>query len=538
MLIRSVRSKLDEDGAFDSGFDDNGPFRVTPEAGGVSLESALRDYGPAAIDDLIPRLRAIAHILDTAHGAGHVHGALHPSKVIVHDDATSLVAGRVPIAPYAAPETADGPPTKASDQYALAAIAYEWLFGRPIERPADRPVEVRTMPGVDRVRLSKAFTRALAPNPAARFASCNDFCSAVADAVVPAMPLLAFDDDDPVGPFVPERLDQPASFDSGGERASAAPGSPGVDDLKIITEEAPLAATTFDSQGEEPVLTRDEPPDLDAIDPIAMAPVASWNPDAVSRPAPRESQRFGGFALILATIVGSIFGFAAGYMARPRALQSGPVQEIAQPKPTENAVAAPEAAVAAPAPAPSTAKGAGASAAPANAGRLLVRSTPSGASVSVDGVAQGVTPAALRDLPMGARTIVVARRGYIPETRRVVITSARPSRSLDVRLAAEAAAPPRPTTSASAVKGRSGEISPKPAATTGALSIDSRPGGAAVTINGTPSGTTPLLINDLAPGEYRILMAMPGYRNFATTVRVVAGERVRAAASLTALEQQ
>jgi len=34
------------------------------------------------------------------------------------------------------------------------------------------------------------------------------------------------------------------------------------------------------------------------------------------------------------------------------------------------------------------------------------------------------------------------------------------------------------------------------------------------------------------------MMAMPGYHNFATTVRVVAGERVRAAYSLTALEQQ
>ena len=89
---------MDEDGArFDSGFDDNGPFRVTPEAGGVSLESALRDYGPAAIDDLIPRLRAIARDLDAAHAAGHVHGALHPSKVIVHDDATSLIAGSVAV---------------------------------------------------------------------------------------------------------------------------------------------------------------------------------------------------------------------------------------------------------------------------------------------------------------------------------------------------------------------------------------------------------------------------------------------------------
>jgi hypothetical protein len=150
--------------------------------------------------------------------------------------------------------------------------------------------------------------------------------------------------------------------------------------------------------------------------------------------------------------------------------------------------------------------------------------------VSVDGVDKGVTPLALRDLPMGARNIVVARSGYIAETRRVVITTTRPSRSLDVRLSAEAtAAAPRPSTPATI--GR-------PAITTGSLNVDSRPSGAAVTINGKPSGTTPMTLNDLAPGEYQILMAMPGYRNFATTVRVVAGERVRAAASLTALEQQ
>ncbi len=74
--------------------------------------------------------------------------------------------------------------------------------------------------------------------------------------------------------------------------------------------------------------------------------------------------------------------------------------------------------------------------------------------------------------------------------------------------------------------------------TTGTLAVDSRPSGAAVTINGKPSGSTPLTINDLAPGEYQILMTMPGYRNFATTVRVVAGERARAAASLTAVEQE
>ena len=83
---------------------------------------------------------------------------------------------------------------------------------------------------------------------------------------------------------------------------------------------------------------------------------------------------------------------------------------------------------------------------------------------------------------------------------------------------------------------RASEGGNRPAVATGSLSVDSRPMAAAVTINGKPSGNTPVTINDLAPGEYRVVMVMAGYRNFATTVRVVAGERARAAASLTAQE--
>lgn len=533
----------DEEGAlFDSGFDGGEPFRVTPEAGGVSLESALRDYGPAAIDDLIPRLRAIAHALDAAHAAGHVHGALHPSKVIVHDDATSIIAGSVPVAPYAAPEMADGTATPASDQFGLAAIAYEWLFGRPIDRPADRPVEVRTMPGVDRVTLSKAFTRALAPDPADRFASCTQFCGAVANAVIPELPfdsqraggLLAQDKPslalepedelaDPVGPFLPEAVERPAL---------------NVDDLKIVADESP-----FDSERANAFLVQDKLPDQETTYPLIAAPVpvpvASWNPGASSNASrSTDPQRFGPMALFLAVIVGAVFGFAAGYMARPRALQTGPAQAIAVAPGADAPLQAGRAGEAGgtdqvsarPAPPASPAPPAPAS------GRLLIRSTPSGASVSVDGVAKGVTPLALRDLETKTLSVVVARRGYIPETRTISITSARPARSLDVRLSAEAAAP-----SASAAAGRSGASAPKrgrPATSTGSLKIDSRPSGAAVTINGRPGGHTPLALNDLSPGEFRIVMTLQGYRNFATTVRVVAGERTRAAASLTALEQQ
>lgn len=561
---------MNEDGApFDSGFDDAGPFRVSPESGSVSLESALRDFGPAAIDDLIPRIRALAASLDAAHRAGVVHGALHPSKVFVTDDATSLVAGKGAHAPYAAPEVLGGHgATPKSDQYSLAAITYEWLFGRPLSLRGDRPIEFRAMPGVDRVALSKAFNRALSSRAEDRFASCAAFVDAFAGAIVPELPLLADVDDfaaeDELAPpatarpesdelrrdnpvVVPVELtpvDQVASFEAERDDALLAQDRPNPDDVKSVAE-------PFDSERENAFLAQGNEPHLDAIDPrLSEAPpvaVPAWNPSATATSAPRtmETPSFGPIALFFALIVGAVFGFAAGYMAKPRALQSGPPQTIATAPGTESEVA--KTTEAATTKAPSTKapdapapKALQAPQAPAAIGRLLVRSTPSGASVSVDGVAKGVTPLALRDLDAGTRSVTIARRGYIPETRRILITKERPARTLEVRLAA-ASAPepvsPKPSGGGGPRPGTPASLG-KPAVTTGTLAIDSRPTGAAVTINGKPSGSTPLTINDLAPGEYQILMTMPGYRNFATTVRVVAGERARAAASLTAVEQE
>lgn len=496
---------MNEEGAlFDSGFDDTGPFRVTPDAGGVSLESALRDFGPAAIDDLIPRLRAIAARLDAAHHAGAVHGALHPRTIWITDDSTSLLAGSGSARPYLAPEVAaGGVATPAADQFAFAAIAYEWMFGKPISGPAERPVEVRNLPGIDRAALSKAFSRALAPEPSRRFASCAAFCAAVQESVVPSLPLGALaDDEDPVEPFVPE-------------------APPAIPDLPIIAEESTAAAAQ---------------PDLDVINPgpspIPAVAVDSWRPSAMAIPERQPTPRFGALALILATLLGAVFGFAAGYMARPRALQTAPIasglsaEDAPAPTPAPVAPKAPET----PTPARKAPEAPQAQVPSARIGRLLVRSSPSGASVSVDGVSRGVTPLALRELDLGAREIAIERRGYIAEKRRVVLTEARPSRSVEVRLsAAAAAAPVRPAPPASQAR---------PAATAGVLAVESRPPGAAVTINGKPVGVTPLTINDLAPGDYRITMTLAGYRDFATTVRVVAGERVRAAASLTAQEQE
>lgn len=480
---------------------------------GDSLDAALRDYGPAAIDDLLPRLRTIAETLDAAHATGQVHGSLHPQNIFVSADQTLVVglgeaAGTLAAAdrpgrqPYAAPEVAAGGAARpASDQFSLAAIAFEWMFGRRISGPAVRPIEVRALPGIDRDALAKAFTRALAPEAGDRFASCAAFCAALEAAVIPVLPLGGTNEDVLETAFLPE------------------PVAPVPTDLDALDRVAPVAPAVVMEEKHlefEPALS---PP---------IAPVTSWQPSAAYAPA-KPAERFSGGMLIASCLVGMVVGFAAGYMARPRALQAGPVQTMAAPIGAGKAGRAGEART--PGTGAMVASAPPAQPAPANIGRLLIRSTPSGATVEVDGVARGTTPVALRDLELGSRTITVSRRGYIAEQQRVVLTAARPSRSLELRLtAAAAAASPRPAGS------RAGAGGAAAIATTGVLVIESRPPGATVVVDGKNRGVTPLVIEALAPGDYRVSLSLAGYQPFATTVRVVAGERARAAASLSVQE--
>ncbi len=520
---------------------------VTDVVDGDSLDAALRDYGPAAIDDLLPRLRTIAEALDAAHATGQVHGSLHPQNIFVSAESTHVTWLEAGVEtsirlPYSAPEIVSGSPAlAASDQFALAAITFEWLFGRRITGPAVRPVEVRALPGVDRDAMARAFTRALAPEPATRYSSCTAFSNAIAGAVIPVLPLGDVADDNVLDTeFLPE-----AVVDTPVESLAVEPPSL-VLDADLAIDEAPLDMF-------EPALAPEAIDQPEGLSPRfregllpPIEPVTSWQPSASYTPT-KTAERFSGGMLIVSCLVGMVVGFAAGYMAKPRALQSAPIaqglaSEAGRALGASEAGGAgrvgtegtlPSAQPAQPAPPAQPAS----QEVPAS-GRLLIRSTPSGASVDVDGVARGLTPLALRDLALGSRAISVTRRGYLTEERRVVLTSGRPSRSLEIRLL------PPP----SAAEGRSGETAPKPAgsragvggaaaaAATGGLLIESRPAGASVVIDGKPRGTTPLTVAAMAPGNYRINLSLAGYQPFATTVRVVAGERTRAAASLSVQE--
>ena len=54
----------------DAGLDEIEAYFVTRLVDGTSLDAALRDFGPAAIEDLVPRLKSLAGALDAAHHVG------------------------------------------------------------------------------------------------------------------------------------------------------------------------------------------------------------------------------------------------------------------------------------------------------------------------------------------------------------------------------------------------------------------------------------------------------------------------------------
>ena len=179
----------------DAGAEDQEPFLVSDLVPGEALDVALQKYGPGAITDLLPRVRSLAEALDLAAEQDLCHGAIHPRDVIVSDGTWLTGIGVAPILgkrgagvpirrPYTAPEVGKGEaPTPASDQFALAALTFEWLFGEVITGPAYTPMEVPALPEVRVEQLSDAFTTALAPEPSARFANCRGFVESLAAAL-------------------------------------------------------------------------------------------------------------------------------------------------------------------------------------------------------------------------------------------------------------------------------------------------------------------------------------------------------------------
>jgi serine/threonine-protein kinase len=113
----------------------------------------------------LPILRQIAAALDHAHGQGVVHRDVKPGNILVGEDGTAKL-GDLGIAraigatqitsegsvvgtlPYMSPERLAGPGSGGppSDVYALAAVAYELLSGRPPAEPTSSEQAAKAPP--------------------------------------------------------------------------------------------------------------------------------------------------------------------------------------------------------------------------------------------------------------------------------------------------------------------------------------------------------------------------------------------------------
>ena len=210
-------------------------------------------------------------------------------------------------------------------------------------------------------------------------------------------------------------------------------------------------------------------------DEVEVAPAIGWNPEAdaaepptvaaalpsgagdglrTARGEPDEPARSVMAPVAAAMLVGLALGFAGGYALGGRrgtpavasapaaTAPSGPADVAAPPgrEFTEAAVGDPDTVQPKPAPgerpdATSEKDTPRTAAAPVTApGRLLVRSTPTGARVFVDGREQGQTPATIRELSPGTHRVRIARDGYVAEERRIAITTAQPIQSMTVDL--------------------------------------------------------------------------------------------------------
>ena len=519
-----------------------------------SLDLAVREHGPAPLGSALRVAAQLAGALDFA--AGRVtHGALHPRDVLLSSDDTRLTGLGITRAlerigvvapvrrPYTAPERiAGGEWDRRADVFSLAALMYELLWGRRVSGVGAQAAEsLRDIPGAHLSALQDVFARALAEHPGERFETALDFAEAlrlacpdvvVAPQPAPAPKRRASRDHAP-------RL--PLDEEPGAEAQIFRPAentAPGVSPADLDMAAPPVAESEVVYRSASDMLhdaTPDDPPTA-----IPAGLITGHDPDALSA---LEVTRTAVWPLVLALGVGIAIGFAGGFFAGSREQTPAPIASITPPgAPVQAGKEFTESAVAA-APAPTPAAPANSErktqnsepprnlkseignlkSPPAADGRLLVRSRPTGARVSIDGKDRGVTPAAIRELARGAHRVRVTQDGFAPAERRIVITAIRSARSMTVALTkTRAAAAARGAQTAAAPSGRF----------TGALAVESRPAGARVFMDGRLVGTTPMALPSVRSGPHAIRLEHAGYRRWSSSVRIVASEKNRVTASL------
>jgi eukaryotic-like serine/threonine-protein kinase len=192
------------------GVERNIPFLVMEYAPNGSLRGHFPKGSRLSAEDIQPYVMQIASALQHAHDEKLIHRDIKPENmllgindeilladfgiaVVAHSSRTQSMQGVAGTVAYMAPEQLRGMPVKASDQYALAAVIYEWLSGKSLFQGsfaevasqhilAPPPPLSEQTPTISPA-VESAVLRALAKDPAHRFASVQEFAHAFAQSI-------------------------------------------------------------------------------------------------------------------------------------------------------------------------------------------------------------------------------------------------------------------------------------------------------------------------------------------------------------------
>jgi len=151
-------------------------------------------------------------------------------------------------------------------------------------------------------------------------------------------------------------------------------------------------------------------------------------------------------------------------------------------------------------------------------GSMSVSSTPSGASVYLDGGFQGITqpgnPLDLTGIPPGQHAVRLTLAGYQDYTQNIQVLAG------GITLVEATMTPSSSPTS------------------TGTLQVNSDPQGANVFLDNLCRGVTPLTLTPVETGSHSLLIRLPGYNDYTSTVTIAPGQVVQVQAGLTPVSTQ